>query len=67
MKHYRKIGCPACGVPWEPGFVTTLMDEESREKLRTLLNITRTPQYTPKDLPDGLTTDLLLKKGTRFW
>ena len=67
LKHFLKIGCPGCGVAWGAELVRKLMDPTDRDKLDKLELISKEPEYTQEELPDGLTTELLLRKGARSW
>ena len=62
-----EVGCPQCGVAWEPGEVKMLIGGKNEKRFKALDRLAKEQVLTPSDLPDGATIDVLLAKGARFW
>lgn len=61
------VGCPQCGVGWEPEELRYLIGWKNEKRFKELDRLAREQILVPSDLPDGATVDVLLAKGARFW
>lgn len=65
-KQLLDIGCPDCGLPWEPNEVRHHMGKKDRGRFDRLDQMAQEQAFVPEELPDGLTMDDLLARGTRL-
>lgn len=61
-----EVGCPQCGVAWDPDDLKMLIGPKNAKRFRQLDRLAREQVLVPADLPDGASLDMLLAKGTRF-
>lgn len=67
FKPLLEVGCPECGVPWDPEEVRGLVSFKTQRKFLEMEKLARGQTLRPAELPDGATTETLLQVGTRFW